>query len=57
MCKFYIEEKIYNSSEQWMIEQKALWLDDKEIAARIMQLEDPAAMKRLGNRIRNFYRI
>jgi len=33
ICKFYIEEKLYNCSEQWMMEQKALLFGHKEIAA------------------------
>jgi len=57
MCNFYIEEKLYNCSEQWMMEQKALLFDDKETAAKIMQLEYPAAMKRLGRRIQNFDQV
>jgi len=39
------------------MEQKALLFGDKKIAAKIMQLEDPAAMKRLGRRIRNFDQV
>jgi len=57
MCDFYIEGKLYNCFEQWMMEQKAVLFGDKEIAARIMQLEDHAGMKRVGKRIRNFYQV
>jgi len=37
-----------------MMEQKAFIFMEMELAKRIMQMEDPGAMKRAGQQIKNF---
>jgi len=49
-----IDGKDYSCTEQWIMEQKALWFGDIGLANRIMQMEDPGAMKKAGRQTRNF---
>jgi len=44
----------YNSSEQYMMAEKARVFDDPENKKNIMDLDDPFEMKRLGRKIKNF---
>jgi len=52
-CKNIIDGKDYSCTEQWMMEQKALCFGGIQLANRIMQMEEPGAMKRAGRQIRN----
>lgn len=49
-------EDIYNycCMEQYMMSQKALIFDDKEIFEQIMACDDPKTIKSFGRKIRNF---
>ena len=55
-CKFDIDGKhSYCCSEQYYMHQKAMFFKDYESAERILNCENPAQMKRLGRRIKNFH--
>lgn len=44
----------FNCSEQYMMYQKALLFDDKEIMAKILEETDPAKHKGYGRKVKNF---
>ena len=44
----------YSSMEQYMMHQKAVCLHDEEMAAQIMEYEDPALIKELGRQVSGF---
>ena len=52
--EFEIAEVKYNTAEQYMMAQKALLFDDKEVFAQIMLADNPRDYKALGRKIRNF---
>jgi ribA/ribD-fused uncharacterized protein len=51
---FTINNIMYNCSEQYMMSQKALLFDDKEIYSQIMKAHDPKQIKDLGKKVKNF---
>lgn len=51
---FIIDEKSYNCAEQYMMEQKALYFNDRESAIKIMNTSDPREQKALGRKVKNF---
>jgi len=56
-CEFvdYATGKIkYASTEQYMMQQKALLFEDKEIAEKIMSAKSPNMCKSLGKQVKNF---
>jgi len=54
ICDFTYENVNYKCTEQWMMSQKALLFDDKEVFEEILLTDDPSLMKKLGRKIRNF---
>lgn len=53
-CAFVVEDVCYNSTEQYMMAQKAAVFGDTEIFAEIMASYNPGESKKLGRRVRNF---
>jgi len=45
-CEFAVDGRLYNCTEKWMMQQKCIVFGHPEIAKKIMQMEDPKAMKR-----------
>ena len=52
--KFEVDGKVYATSEQYMMEQKALFFGDTEMAEKIMGTRDPAQQKAFGRLVKNF---
>lgn len=52
--RFELDGVSYSSMEQYMMHRKALCFDDREIAFRILNADDPAEMKRLGRQVSNY---
>ena len=52
--EFEIAGVKYNTAEQYMMAQKALLFDDKEVFDQIMLADNPRDYKALGRKIRNF---
>jgi len=52
--KFEIDGTTYNCAEQWMMEQKALFFGDEEMAKKIMSTEKPNEQKAFGRKVKNF---
>lgn len=44
----------YNCAEQYMMAQKALLFDDKEVFDQIIKESDPGKIKKLGRLVKNF---
>lgn len=53
-CDMTVANNRYNCQEQHYTQQKALAFNDFTTADKIMKETDPAAMKQLGKRIKNF---
>lgn len=53
-CKFMVDDIPYTSSEQYMMHQKAVLMDDKESAEIILALHEPAEIKKVGRNVQNF---
>ena len=51
---FEVDGITYNCAEQYMMEQKARFFKDAEIAEKIMQSKSPREQKALGRQVRNF---
>lgn len=51
---FTVEETTYATAEHWMMAQKALVFDDREMFAAIIEASSPAKAKKLGRQVRNF---
>lgn len=51
---FEIDGVTYNCAEQYMMEQKALLFEDKEIAEKIMNTPEPRKQKQFGRQVKNF---
>jgi len=51
---FIIDGVTYSSAEQYMMHQKALLFGDKEIAAEVMLVTNPADHKALGRRVKGY---
>jgi len=48
------EKVVYNTAEQYMMEQKATFFKDDETAKKIMNTRDPGKQKALGREVKNF---
>ncbi|MCL2116695.1 MAG: NADAR family protein [Methanobrevibacter sp.] len=44
----------YNCTEQYMMAEKALFFEDHENKQKIMELDNPHEMKKLGRKVKNF---
>ncbi|WP_288423898.1 NADAR family protein [uncultured Spirosoma sp.] len=51
---FIVDKVRYNTAEHWMMAQKALLFNDKEIYGKIIEAKSPAEAKTLGRQVRNF---
>ena len=51
---FTVEGQIYKTAEHWMMAQKALLFDDKEIFAKIILCRKPAEAKELGRQVKGY---
>jgi len=53
-CKFVIENIVYNSTEQYMMAQKALLFNDNEIFHQIIKEKQMKKIKDLGRQVKCF---
>ena len=53
-CQFEVEGIKYNTTEQYMMAQKALLFEDHETYEKIMSSKSPEEYKSLGRQIKNF---
>jgi ribA/ribD-fused uncharacterized protein len=53
-CKFTLNGTLYNCSEQYMMEQKAILFDDQITKNMIMNANHPREQKSLGRKVKNF---
>jgi ribA/ribD-fused uncharacterized protein len=51
---FTVDGVRYNTTEHWMMAQKALLFGNEEIYQQILAAKSPAAAKALGRQVRNF---
>lgn len=51
---FILDGVKFSSEEQHMMYSKAVLFKDTEVAAKILQTEDPAAIKALGRMVKNY---
>lgn len=51
---FTTDGTTYATAEHWMMAQKALLFDDKDIFERIVKTAKPAEVKELGRQVKNF---
>ncbi|XP_046361669.1 N-glycosidase Npun_R5314-like [Haliotis rufescens] len=51
---FKVDGQEYNCAEQYMMYQKAVLFDDKEIATEVLKSEDPKEQKSLGRKVKNW---
>lgn len=54
LSDFYVDNIMFSSMEQYMMYQKALCFDDKEIAKEILATSDVAKIKTLGRKVSNY---
>lgn len=52
--EFNIDGVKYCCNEQYYMQKKAKFFGDKKIAAKIMETDNPAVMKRLGKSVKGF---
>lgn len=53
-CRFTVDGVAYHTAEQYMMAQKALLFQDKELYQKIMAAQHPKQYKELGRKIRSF---
>ena len=53
-CRFKIGKHNYVNSEQYFMEQKAIFFNDQESTAYIRLVKNPYAMKKRGRRVKGF---
>ncbi len=53
-CPFKVDNKIYKTSEHWMMSQKALLFDDKTTFDKILASDKPGEAKELGRQVLGF---
>jgi ribA/ribD-fused uncharacterized protein len=53
-CRFVVDGRVYNCTEQYMMEQKAILFGDDEAAEKIRRARHPKEQKSLGRKVRNF---
>lgn len=53
-CKFTVEDRTFNCSEQFMMYCKAMYFKDFEIVEQVMKTENPKLQKSLGRKVKNF---
>lgn len=51
---FYVDYVKYVSSEQYFMTKKAIYFQDWDIWAQMMKTDDPAEVKALGRKVKNF---
>jgi ribA/ribD-fused uncharacterized protein len=53
-CRFSVDGQRYTSAEQWMMAEKARLFGDGATLAEILAADDPAAVKKLGRKVRGY---
>jgi len=53
-CRFKVKKNQFSSTEQYMMYEKAMLFDDKEIAQKILKTSDPQKQKALGRAVKKF---
>ncbi len=53
-CRFTLDDKVFENSEQAFMYKKAKMFGDEEIAAQILKSSDPKQVKHLGRLVLNF---
>lgn len=53
-CSFTVDGDAYSSAEQFMMAEKARVMGDAETRAEILATHGPAAVKKLGRKVRNY---
>lgn len=51
---FTVDNVTFDTAEHWMMAQKALLFDDREMYDKIIRAKSPAEAKELGRQVRNF---
>jgi ribA/ribD-fused uncharacterized protein len=54
MSDFVVDGVTYTSAEQWMMAGKATLFGDRAMREEILATRDPAVVKKLGKKVRNF---
>ncbi len=54
MSRFELDGISYTSMEQYMMHQKAITFDDKDIAKQILETDDVSKVKALGRAVHNY---
>lgn len=57
ISEFIVEDKIFSSMEQFMMYQKAIYFNDREVAKQIMETNDPSRIKELGRQVAGYNEI
>jgi ribA/ribD-fused uncharacterized protein len=55
-AEFVIEGITYNSTEQWMMAEKARLFEDDDKLSAILETDDPREQKQLGRNVRGFHK-
>jgi ribA/ribD-fused uncharacterized protein len=53
-AEFNHKGKVFQNSEQAFMYEKAMYFDDKEIAQKILENDNPSTVKNLGRKVKNF---
>lgn len=53
-CRFTVDGIKFNSAEQYMMYGKAKLFGDEDVAAKILETDDPRYQKALGRKVANF---
>ena len=53
-CSFMVNRLTYKSAEHWMMAQKALLFNNKEIFEKIVKCNNPGEAKELGRQVKGF---
>lgn len=53
-CQFWLEGKLWTTSEKYFMWKKAVTFGDNETAEKILKLDSPREIKKLGREVKNF---
>lgn len=53
-CQFWLEGKLWTTSEKYFMWKKAVTFGDNETAEKIIKLDSPREIKKLGRQVKNF---
>jgi ribA/ribD-fused uncharacterized protein len=54
LANFTVNGITFNCCEQFMMYEKSILFEDKEVAEKILEANDPAEHKKLGRQVKNF---